>query len=73
MSFVDVFPVEPTTATTRASLFERTRLGERGEGRLLVVGDERRCSPRRRLLHVGDAGVESDEEVAGADDARSRP
>ena len=25
MSFVDVFPVEPTTATTRASLLERTR------------------------------------------------
>ena len=24
MSLVDVFPVEPTTATTRASLFERT-------------------------------------------------
>ena len=24
MSFVDVFPAEPTTATTRASLFERT-------------------------------------------------
>ena len=25
MSFVEVFPVEPTTATTRASLRERTR------------------------------------------------
>ena len=24
MSFVDVFPAAPTTATTRASLFERT-------------------------------------------------
>jgi hypothetical protein len=24
MSFVDVLPVEPTTATTRAVLFERT-------------------------------------------------
>ena len=69
MSFVEVLPVEPTTATTRASLFERTRRGERGERRLLVVAARawrlRARQPRRR----GRRRVERDEEVAGPDDA----
>ena len=47
MSFVVVLPVEPTTATTRAPLFDAHEGGERGQRRVLVVGDERRGAARR--------------------------
>ena len=50
MSFVVVFPTEPTTATTRASLFERTSARERGERGLLVVRHERRGAARARVV-----------------------
>ncbi len=54
---------------------ERGECSERG---LLVVGDERGGASRRRVGDVRDAGVQRDEEIAGADepgvrlDARDR-
>ena len=64
MSFVVVFPAEPTTATTCASLFARTSVASAGERRLLVVRDERRCAARASLVDVANAGVQRDEEVS---------
>ena len=70
MSFVEVFPVEPTTATTRASLFERTSDASAASAASWSRGTSVAAPPRRRLRHVVDARVERDEEVARPDGAR---
>ena len=72
MSFVVVLPAEPTTATTCALALRADERRERGQRHLLVVGDERRRAARARLLDELDAGVQRDEEIAGADLARVR-
>ncbi len=73
MSFVVVFPADPTTATTCASLFSRTSARKRRERAFLVVGDERRRAPRARLVDEPDSCVQRDEEVARARPRASRP
>ena len=73
MSFVEVFPVEPVIATTRASLRSRTVLPRRAERRERVVGNERRRgTTRARVREERLAAADRDEEVAGLDAAASR-
>ena len=71
MSFVEVFPLEPVIATTRASLRSRTGAPERGHRAELVVGHERRrCAARASLVQVCNAASERDEQIARPDAAR---
>ena len=50
MSFVDVLPVEPTTATTRASLFERTSDASAASAASWSSRDERARAPRSSVV-----------------------
>ena len=71
MSFVDVFPLEPVIATTRASLRSRTARPSAAIAANSSSGHERGSrTARARLLEECDAAAERDEQVAGSDAAR---
>ena len=66
MSFVEVFAVEPVTATTLARRASADGLAERAERAEGVLRDERsRGAGRQRLADEVDAPADGDEEVAG--------
>ena len=68
-SFVDVFPVEPTTATTRASLFARTREASAASAAFWSSGTSVARTARPCFGDMLDTRVERDEQIAGADGA----
>ena len=67
MSFVDVLPGGAHDRDDACVALRADERGECGEGRLLVVGDERGGSSRRGVGHVRHTGVQRDEEIAWAD------
>ena len=73
MSFVEVFPVDPTTATTRASLFERTSDASAASAASWSSGTSVLAPRDAALGNVRDTGVQRHEEIAGADECASRP
>ena len=69
MSFVDVLPVEPVTATTRACERSRTARPRAAIACVLVLRHEAAARPTTCILDELDATPDRDEQVARANSA----
>ncbi len=68
MSFVDVLPVEPTTATTRARLFERTSEASAASAASWSSGTSVLAPRSVASATCVDTRVQGDEEISRADE-----